>query len=258
MAETKETKEIKFEVKAFDDETMTFEGLASAYRTTPDAYGDIVEPGAYTKTIKDSGGEVILTFPPHDTSSPVGMGKIEDSDKGLKVTGKLVAGVRAADDAYLLLKAGVIKELSIGYAAIKKKYKDDGDKQVRHLQEIKLYEVALCPKGLAADDKAKIGSVKAAEEIDIRFAAMESRLAAAEAAIKSIAITPPADGGSTDKDPADDGASTGKSTEPGNHSGEEAAAKIDAITAEFVSGMSTKDASARIENLIKILGEKNG
>ena len=105
----KETKTLKFEIKAVGEDEMTFEGVASAYRKTPDSYGDIVDPGAFTKTIKDNNGEILLTFPPHDTHSPVGMGVIEDSDKGLTVKGTLAKGVKAAEEAYLLLKAGVIK-----------------------------------------------------------------------------------------------------------------------------------------------------
>lgn len=147
-----EKKSFKFQVKEFNEETGEFEGIASAYRKSPDKVKDIVDQGAFTKTIQENTGGIMLTFPPHNMDSPVGSGPIEESKDGLVVRGTILRGIQKGEEAYLLMKAGVIKTLSIGYEAVKWEIKNG----VRHLQEIKLYEVGLVPGSLAADDMAVI------------------------------------------------------------------------------------------------------
>lgn len=168
-----EHKKIKFKMESYDEETGQFKGWASAFRSTPDKSrthesprGDIVVPGAFSKTINDNNGEIMLTYPPHDTNSPVGLGKISDNPKGLPVEGKLTLGVTKADEAHLLMKAGVIRTMSIGYDVVQKEIKDG----IRYLKEIKLYEVGLVPGTLAADDEAVVTEVKIADEsLDARL-----------------------------------------------------------------------------------------
>jgi len=147
-----EKKSFRFQVKEFNEATGEFEGIASAYRKTPDKVKDIVEPGAFTKTIQENTTGVMLTFPPHNIDSPVGSGPITDSPEGLIIRGSILRGIQKGEEAYLLMKAGVIRTLSIGYEAIKWEIKNG----VRHLQEIKLYEVGLVPGILAADDMAVV------------------------------------------------------------------------------------------------------
>jgi HK97 family phage prohead protease len=119
-----ERKSFKFEIKSVDEEGGTFEGIASAYRKKADKVGDIVDPGAFTKTIKESGGKTLITYPPHNIDSIVGDGDIEDTPKGLKITGSILRELSKGNDAYLLLKRGVIKTLSIGYEVIKQEVVD--------------------------------------------------------------------------------------------------------------------------------------
>jgi hypothetical protein len=78
------------------------------------------------------------------------------------------------------MKAGVIKHLSIGYDSVKWDIKDG----VRHLKEIKLYEIGLVPGNLAADDQALVLSVKTE---------FENRLTQVEEDIKEGYILPKAD-----------------------------------------------------------------
>ncbi|AGG07971.1 hypothetical protein B1778_04290 [Dehalococcoides mccartyi] len=152
-----EKKNFRFQMKEFDEQTGNFEGIASAYRKSPDKVKDIVEPGSFTKTIQENNNGVMLTFPPHDTDSPIGIGPITDSTDGIVVKGQILRGIQKGEEAYLLMKAGVIRTLSIGYEAIKWEIKNG----IRHLQEIKLYEIGLVPGNFAADDMAVIHNVKA-------------------------------------------------------------------------------------------------
>ena len=46
----------KFTAKV-DEETGKIAGFFSTYDKQPDSYGDIIETGAFTKTITDRGGE---------------------------------------------------------------------------------------------------------------------------------------------------------------------------------------------------------
>ncbi len=242
-------KSINFEIKALDDETWKFEGIASAFRKSPDKVSDIVDPGAFTKTIKDNSGEVMLTFPPHDISSPIGKGVIEEAEKGLQIKGTLIKGIQKAEEAYLLLKAGVIKHMSIGYDAIK--WNMDG--KVRHLTEVALYEVGLVPGKMAVDDQAKITSVKA--EFESRLDELEEELKSgrvmskvdktklknAIAALQELLEAARTD---DDDDDDDDDKGTSKSQELDSEM-----IRLEAISARL-SGFDMKSAEKRIDELL--------
>lgn len=87
------------------------------------------------------------------------------------IEGKLVLGVGKAKEAYSLLKAKVLRGLSIGYDAVKSDYKDG----VRYLRELKLYEVSLVV--LPMNEMATVTAVKSndylTEQIQ-KFAALLS------------------------------------------------------------------------------------
>src|SRR5689334_2509960 len=73
-------------IKAVGDDG-SFQGMAACYGNT-DLGGDVIEPGAFTKTLGDSDTRPILWQ--HDPSEPIGVGKFTDSPKGLIVDGQLV------------------------------------------------------------------------------------------------------------------------------------------------------------------------
>ena len=65
-----ETKNVRFAFKGLT-EAGTFEGCLSPYGNV-DNGGDIVEPGAYSKTLNDQGGSRVLLWQ-HMTSEPIGV-----------------------------------------------------------------------------------------------------------------------------------------------------------------------------------------
>lgn len=150
----RETKALQFEIKGVKEDG-TFEGLASTYGEPPDSYGDIIEKGAFAKTIEEHGGEVVVLWQ-HDTAEPVGMGRLEDTAEGLVIKGKLETEIPTAQKAYIALKAKLVKGLSIGFRVIRKK----SEKGIRYLKEIKLYEVSLVT--FPANDRATVTGVKSA------------------------------------------------------------------------------------------------
>jgi uncharacterized protein len=129
-------RQFQFEIKSVGDEG-TFSGLASTYGNV-DLGGDMIMPGAFTKTLAEKGGQVPLLMG-HNNNSPIGLATLTDSPRGLVVRGELVLEADGAKSAYALLKKGVIRGLSFGYDAVKA-IRAGG---VRQLSELKLWEISL-------------------------------------------------------------------------------------------------------------------
>jgi HK97 family phage prohead protease len=123
----------KMSIKALQDDG-SFEGILASYNTV-DLGGDKIMPGAFTKTMQERGSEVPMLWQ-HNPDEPIGTLHLSDSAAGLMVKGQLLMELDYAKKAYILLKANVIKGLSIGFSTIKKDMQDG----VRLLKEIKLYE----------------------------------------------------------------------------------------------------------------------
>jgi HK97 family phage prohead protease len=153
-------RQFQFEVKTVGSDG-TFTGLASTYGNV-DLGGDVVMPGAFTKTIAEKRGQLPLLMG-HDPSAPIGLATLTDSPQGLQVRGELVLEADGAKSAYALLKKGVIRGLSIGYDAVKSVMVGG----VRQLNEIKLFEVSLTP--FPMNEAAVITSVKSESDQIAQF-----------------------------------------------------------------------------------------
>lgn len=150
-----ERKALQFELKANKGKRQ-IEGYASTYEK--DLVGDVVQKGAFSKTIAERfPTHQIKILWQHDSNFPIGLPiAIEEDSKGLHVVGKLTEGVQKADEALALIEAGVIDTFSIGYDVIKDELSDDG--QTRYLKELRLYEFS--PVTFPANPTAKIESVR--------------------------------------------------------------------------------------------------
>jgi uncharacterized protein len=131
-----QNKAFKLELKSLSEQG-TFTGMASVFGVT-DLGGDVVEPGAFSRTLQHKGGEVPILFS-HDMRQPIGLGRVKETRSGLEISGELVLQSAKAMEAYHLMKKGVLKGLSIGYDSIR----DTVSNGVRHLHELKLFEVSL-------------------------------------------------------------------------------------------------------------------
>jgi HK97 family phage prohead protease len=117
-------------------EVNEFEGYASTFGNR-DSGGDVVEKGAFKKTIKEFIDRMKVLWQ-HDYRTPIGKPiTLKEDDHGLYVHAK-VSETRQGKDALILMKDDVINELSIGYDA--KKYRIDEETKTRHLTEVKLWE----------------------------------------------------------------------------------------------------------------------
>lgn len=147
------TKDFKFLIKSADN--GKFEGLAAVYGNI-DLGGDIIAPGAFTKTISDKGGKVPILWQ-HDSREPIGMGALEDSAEGLVIHGDLVMESPVAQKAYALMKKEVLRGLSIGYDTVVSEY--DKERDIRTLKEVRLWEVSLVT--FPMNPEAQVTNVKA-------------------------------------------------------------------------------------------------
>lgn len=160
-----EKRVVPFELKQVDLEEGTFEGYAAVFGN-PDAGNDVIEPGAFTKTLQENGHRVKICWQ-HDPREPIGRPvEMKEDQYGLWVKGKVSLTTKGRD-ALILLRDGVVNELSIGYDTIKHQYQG----AVRQLKELKLWEFSLVTwamNELAAVTNVKEGQVLSGKAADFQ------------------------------------------------------------------------------------------
>lgn len=158
---TREYKSVSFELESADEKTGEFSGYASVFGNVDDG-GDIVDKGAFSKTIVEDFARIKILSQHDQCELPIGKPiELREDDKGLYIRGK-ISNTQKGRDIQTLLKDGVLNELSIGYDAID--YEIDEENHVRHLKQIRLWEVSIVT--WAMNDQATIDDVKSlAEEL---------------------------------------------------------------------------------------------
>lgn len=174
--EPKERKSFPFELeeKGVDDEERTIKGFFAVMGNYDGR--DVIDKGAFKKTLKERGHRVKV-FWIHDFHEPIGKpvelkevprGKLpkELLERAPDATGGLyavlkISETRRGDEALTLAKDGVLDEGSIGYDTVKEEWlkdEEDEEKQIRHIRELKLYDVSPVP--IAMNPAAIITDVK--------------------------------------------------------------------------------------------------
>jgi HK97 family phage prohead protease len=143
-----------FEVKALAGDG-TFAGYASVFDVV-DSQRDAVARGAFKASLESRTQPLQLLWQ-HQWENPIGsVESIFEDAHGLFIRGRLLMEVAQAREAHALLKAGVIRGLSIGYSV--KHAERDLHTGVRLLKEIDLWEVSVVT--LPANEAAQVTVVK--------------------------------------------------------------------------------------------------
>jgi HK97 family phage major capsid protein/HK97 family phage prohead protease len=147
-------------VKSIDEDKRIIEGIAST--PTPDRMNDVVVP---------EGIEFKLPFPllyQHQSSKPIGTVDIAKvTPDGMFIKAQIAGpGVAAfIDEAWALIKAGLIRGLSIGFRSLEESW----DKQLNGFKFLRTEIMELSAVTIPANAEASITSVKSAS-IDARAA----------------------------------------------------------------------------------------
>ncbi|MEM9780866.1 MAG: HK97 family phage prohead protease [Pseudomonadota bacterium] len=143
----------------------TVPGLVRGYASRfgeADRGGDVVVAGAFRRALerlRDRGGRLAFLWQ-HDPARPIGVWHRAVEDRvGLRVEGRLLAGVQAAREAAALMAAGGLDGLSIGYRVIRAEPRVVAGRRVgRRLLEIDLWEVSLVTFPMLPTARASLGA----------------------------------------------------------------------------------------------------
>ncbi len=153
----------RFEVKAVGADG-SFEGYASLFGAV-DQGRDIVAPGAFSRSILERGAKGIKLLWQHDPTEPIGtIEDIFEDRRGLFVKGHLLPGVKKAEEALRLMRAGALDGLSIGFHTVKSRMDETGG--IRILLYVDLWEVSLVT--FPMQPEARISAFKASDFPTIR------------------------------------------------------------------------------------------
>jgi HK97 family phage prohead protease len=144
----------------FEGSAGGIEGYASAFGGPPDSYGDIIERGAFKRTIGDHKreGTMPAMLWAHDPTKPIGRWTdIREDDFGLYVRGSLNLDTSGGKDAHQHLKHGDATGLSIGFVIPQSGARQDGATTI--LTDIDLMEVSAVV--FPANRRARVSGVKA-------------------------------------------------------------------------------------------------
>lgn len=165
-------KEFNFEIKEVS-QTGEFEGYASTFGGSPDAYGDIIAPGAFVASLakhKREGTAPLMLFGHNSRDVPIGnWTDLAEDGKGLYAKGMIDIEDPSALRVYRAIKRKSVRGLSIGYEVIQST--NDPDRPgVTTLDELQLWEVSIV--NFPANRRSVVTAVKAeTKELRDRLAA---------------------------------------------------------------------------------------
>jgi len=165
-----ENKIFMSDIKAVNDESTDTKGVFEGYANTfdnLDLVDDIVHKGAFKKTLKESKKRALFFM--HNTSdinNVLGTATdLKEDDTGLKMKGEVDLESEQGKRAFKMIKTGTIDRMSIGFSIVKADYEEIKGKFIRHIKEMKLFEISLIPIGMAANPQSLITGVKNTDDI---------------------------------------------------------------------------------------------
>ena len=141
-------------------------GFFSTYDKTPDSYGDIIEPGAFTETLekrKESGHPFPLCFN-HDFSAVIGaVDSVEDTEKGPYIDASFL-DTSLAQDVRKMLQSGAIYQFSFAYDVLASRTPSAEEKAngvMNVLTKLEVFEISVVT--VPANQNAVATEVKSVE-----------------------------------------------------------------------------------------------
>lgn len=139
----------------------TKEGIVQGYLAffgNVDSYGDVIQKGAFKKTIQEAGARAKYLFQ-HDFTQPIGkFTELKEDEAGLYFEAKL-SKAPTVQEKLLMIEEGILEENSIGYEVVKSMDVNTEERKFgRDLFELKLFEGSLVT--YAANSLARITGIK--------------------------------------------------------------------------------------------------
>lgn len=137
------TSERKFTSLALGEveEDGVFSGYASLFGKA-DLGKDVVERGAFAKSLRQRGAAGIRMLFQHDPNEPIGAWTdIREDERGLFVRGQIARGVERGREVLELMRAGALDGLSIGFRTVRAR--KDAASGVRRILEADLWEISV-------------------------------------------------------------------------------------------------------------------
>ena len=197
-------------------EDGSFHGIASVYGVE-DLGGDVIDRGAFKKTIAEN--SVVPILWQHKSDEVIGEGIIKEHQGKILIDAKLDLEDETAKKAYGKMKRRLVKGLSIGFQTVKSTWEEVEGRMVRHIGELKLWEVSVVTFPMLPD--AQVTRVKS----DDRLSALESQISALQARLTAMSTTPDEGAGKPGE-----GAASGEQTPGDAHS---------AVTLQFPDSLLT-------------------
>ena len=131
----------------------TFSGYASVFGEI-DLGQDVIERGAFRRSIEERGAAGIRMLYQHDPAEPIGAWRtIREDERGLYVEGVLAPGVACSREVHSLMKTGALDGLSIGFRTVRSSKEGRSSKDgrsgkaagsgVRRILEADLWEISV-------------------------------------------------------------------------------------------------------------------
>jgi HK97 family phage prohead protease len=143
-------------------ETGEFAGYVAVYNNI-DQGGDIIDGNAFIDSLASyqASGTMPKLLWQHDPSQPIGVWtSLKTDERGLYGTGRLLLEVAKAKEAYVLIKAGALDGISIGYKTLDFDIDNRGN---RLLKKLLLMEASLVT--FPMNPSATVNSVKSLSSI---------------------------------------------------------------------------------------------
>jgi hypothetical protein len=164
---------IKTAITLLEEKEDGQKGILEAYVSifnNVDLGGDKIIKGAFKESLKKKYPVGVWM---HNWDEPIAKTLVaKEDDKGLYIKAQLIAGVQKADEAYLLLKEGVIDEFSIGYRVLEDEWEENG---TRVLKKIRLYEWSPVLAGMNPDTELIGVKEEKKDELKAKFVYVNSK-----------------------------------------------------------------------------------